>query len=70
MKIAYKPYSKFPDSKEMKSGIPSGWPALMKSVDDSFSENGWTVVSNGEYDLLLASLAEEKEEWNAVNKPK
>lgn len=65
MKIAYKPYSSFPQSFEMKHGINPAWPAEMKHVDDDFSDNGWTVVGEGEYKSLVDSLSAEKETYNA-----
>lgn len=68
MKIAYKPYSLYPDSFEVRTGIPVGWPKESKGVDDSFGDDGWTVITKGEFDSLIESLTVKKEIWNEVVK--
>lgn len=68
MKIAYKPYSLFPDSFEVRTGIPLGWPRESIEVNDSFGDDGWTVVTEGEFNSLLESLSSKKEKWNNIIK--
>lgn len=64
MKIAYKPYSSFPQSFEMKNGINPAWPAEMKMVTDGFNEDGWIVLEYDDYKSLLSSMEAEKEIFN------